>query len=116
MIDDTKIQDELLAKLSDISTPEDALKITHKIEAQGQQKSAIQQEHKEFSAVQRRRGGGLWRSWPKWLWLRWKKMVPDTDLNQVMVADSAEEGILLKQCPAWGKECRKCGKKNHFAE
>ena len=53
MIDDTKMQDELLAKLSDTSTPDDALKITHKIEAQRQQKSAIQQEQKEFNAVQR---------------------------------------------------------------
>ena len=58
MIDDTKMQDEVLAKLSNTSTPEDALKITHEIEAQRQQKSAIQQEHKEFSAVQRERGGG----------------------------------------------------------
>ena len=53
MIDDTKMQDELLAKLSDTSTPDDALKITHKIETQRQQKSAIQQEQKEFNAVQR---------------------------------------------------------------
>ena len=53
MIDDTKMQDELLAKLSDTSTPDNALKITHKIEAQQQQKSAIQQEQKEFNAVQR---------------------------------------------------------------
>ena len=53
MIDDTKMQDELLAKLSDTSTPDDALKITHKIEAQRQQKSAIQQEQKEFNAVHR---------------------------------------------------------------
>ena len=53
MIDDTKMQDELLAKLSDTSTPDDALKITCKIEAQRQQKSAIQQEQKEFNAVQR---------------------------------------------------------------
>ena len=53
MIDDTKMQDELLTKLSDTSTPDDALKITHKIEAQQQQKSAIQQEQKEFNAVQR---------------------------------------------------------------
>ena len=52
MIDDTKMQEELLAKLSDTSTPDDALKITCKIEAQ-QQKSAIQQEQKEFNAVQR---------------------------------------------------------------
>ena len=37
MIDDMKMQDELLAKLSDTSTPEDALKITHKTEAQRQQ-------------------------------------------------------------------------------
>ena len=51
------MQDELLAKLSDTSTPDDALKITRKIEAQRQQKSAIQQEQKEFNAVQRRRGG-----------------------------------------------------------
>ena len=57
MIDDTKMQDELLAKLSDTSTPDDALKITHKIEAQRQQKSAIQQEQKEFNAVQRGQGG-----------------------------------------------------------
>ena len=57
MIDDTKMQDELLAKLSDTSTPDDALKITHKIEAQRQQKSAIQQEQKEFNVVQRGRGG-----------------------------------------------------------
>ena len=33
MIDDTKLQDELLAKLSDTITPEDALKMTCKIEA-----------------------------------------------------------------------------------
>ena len=58
MIGDTKMQDELLAKLSDTSVPEYALKKMHKIEAQRQQKSAIQQEHKEFSAVQRGRGGG----------------------------------------------------------
>ena len=51
MIDDAKMQDELLPKLSDTSTPEDTLKITHKIEAQRQQKSAIQQEHKEFNDV-----------------------------------------------------------------
>ena len=57
MIDDTKMQDELLAKLSDTSTPDDALKITRKIEAQRQQKSAIQQEQKEFNAVHRGRGG-----------------------------------------------------------
>ena len=57
MIDDTKMQDELLAKLSDTSTPDDALKITHKIETQWQQKSAIQQEQKEFSTVQRGQGG-----------------------------------------------------------
>ena len=44
MIDDMKMQDELLAKISDSSTPDDALKITHKIETQRQQKSAIQQE------------------------------------------------------------------------
>ena len=56
MIDDTKMQDELLAKLSNTSTPDDALKITHKIEAQRQQKSAIQQEQKEFNAVQRGQG------------------------------------------------------------
>ena len=31
MIDVTKMQDELLVKLSDTSTPEDALKITYKI-------------------------------------------------------------------------------------
>ena len=58
MIDNTKMQDMLLVKLSDTSTPEDALKITHKTEAQRQQKPAIQQEHKEFNAVQRGRGGG----------------------------------------------------------
>ena len=43
-------------KLSDTSTPDDALKITHKIEVQQQQKSAIQQEQKEFNAVQRGQG------------------------------------------------------------
>ena len=57
MIDDMKMQDELLAKLSDTSTPDDALMITCKIEAQRQQKSAIQQEQKEFNAVQRGQGG-----------------------------------------------------------
>ena len=36
-----------------VTTPDDALKITYKIEAQQQQKSAIQQEQKEFNAVQR---------------------------------------------------------------
>ena len=41
MIDDMKMQDELLVKLSDTSTPEDTLEITCKIEAQRQQKSAI---------------------------------------------------------------------------
>ena len=57
MIDDTKMQDDLLAKLTDTSTPDDALKITHKIEVQRQQKSAIQQEQKDFNSVQR--GNGL---------------------------------------------------------
>ena len=51
MINDVKMQDELLVKLTETSTPEDALKITHKIEDQRQQKSAIQQEHKEFSVI-----------------------------------------------------------------
>ena len=54
MIDDAKMQDELLTKLSDTSTQDDVLKITHKIEGQWQQKSAIQQEQKEFNAVQRK--------------------------------------------------------------
>ena len=52
MINDTKMQDYLLAQLTDTSTPDDALKITCKIEAQRQQKSAIWQEQKDFNSVQ----------------------------------------------------------------
>ena len=56
MIDDTKMQDELLTKLSDTSTPDDALKITRKIEAQRQQKSAIQQEQKNLMLLKEEEG------------------------------------------------------------
>ena len=49
-IDDNKMQNELLSKLTDKSTPDQALKIVCKIEAQRAQKSAIT-ESKEFNAV-----------------------------------------------------------------
>ena len=109
MIDDTKMQDELLAKLSDTSTPEEALKNTCKIEAQVQQKSATQQEHKEFSPVQRGRGGAME------VVAEVDIMVSDTDQNQVLVGCRfCRRSHPPKQCPTWGKECRKCGKKTHF--
>ena len=58
MINDTKMQDDLLAKLTHTSTPDDALKITHKIEVQRQQKSDILQEQKDFNSIQRGNGHG----------------------------------------------------------
>ena len=113
MIDDTKMQDELLAKLSDTSTADDALKITHKIEAKRQQKSAIQQEQKEFNAVQRGQGGNRGD--------RGQGRGRGRGQNGSRYRSQSNDGCRYcgkchppKQCPAWGKECRKCGKKNHF--
>ena len=113
MIDDTKMQDELLAKLSDTSTPDDALKITCKIEAQRQQKSAIQQEQKEFNAVHRGHGGNRGG--------HGQDRGQGRGRNGSRYRSQSNDGCRYcgkchppKQCPAWGKECRKCGKKNHF--
>ena len=60
IIDDNKIQDELLAKLIEKSTPDDPPKIPRKVEAERAEKHATENDHKHFKSIQHGKGDQIW--------------------------------------------------------